>query len=395
MYLTSFVHRQDLFEIAERWFCGRPRRTDALRLTQILICDGFIVGVTLESIARSFLPIVYERTFYEKRIRTKGELRDAICLCTSDVTPRVLELCRRYQETPDFYYREAPINGVMCVDEHDQLLGLYRIKRPKRIAEKANRHFAAWLFKAVQNKARRMAEDRAQEWGIPIEYLVTPEKEMEKEFVEAERSIARSFLDGRIEFDRAPLTINDVGGIKVLGEPEKVARLESFLESHPNIRIVEREELRGHYQATNLILDVEWDPELVCRRYRDSRSWENYLNRGIPEDTLKEGLEPLIENAAPTICIELILSTFPDMVESELGNSIHEERIIPQRDNREYKGCLPMNVEFLLEYLFSVGFSPEVDIEPPTIKLWGRYLPDTLVSQIRRLYRLPEYDFFY
>lgn len=292
MYLTSFVHRQDLFEIAERWFCGRPRRTDALRLTQILICDGFIVGVTLESIARSFLPIVYERTFYEKRIRTKGELRDAICLCTSDVTPRVLELCRRYQETPDFYYREAPINGVMCVDEHDQLLGLYRIKRPKRIAEKANRHFAAWLFKAVQNKARRMAEDRAQEWGIPIEYLVTPEKEMEKEFVEAERSIARSFLDGRIEFDRAPLTINDVGGIKVLGEPEKVARLESFLESHPNIRIVEREELRGHYQATNLILDVEWDPELVCRRYRDSRSWENYLNRGIPEDTLKRTRTP-------------------------------------------------------------------------------------------------------
>ena len=49
MYLTSFIHRNELFDIAERWFCGHLSRNDALRLTQILICDGFVLGETLES----------------------------------------------------------------------------------------------------------------------------------------------------------------------------------------------------------------------------------------------------------------------------------------------------------------------------------------------------------
>ncbi len=93
--------------------------------------------------------------------------------------------------------------------------------------------------------------------------------------------------------------------------------------------------------------------------------------------------------------MELILSNFPDLVESELGNSIHEERIIAQRDSRIYKGYVPMNVEFLLEYLFAVGFSPEMHIDHLPIKLWGRYLPDTLISYVRRLYHLPVQDLFY
>jgi len=85
----------------------------------------------------------------------------------------------------------------------------------------------------------------------------------------------------------------------------------------------------------------------------------------------------------------VILSTFPDMVESELGSSIHEERIITQRDNKPYKGYIPVNVEFLVEYLFAVGFSPKVHVDYLPIKLWGRYLPDTVISHIRDLYQIP------
>jgi len=91
----------------------------------------------------------------------------------------------------------------------------------------------------------------------------------------------------------------------------------------------------------------------------------------------------------------LILSTLPDMVESELGNSIHEERIIAQRNNKVYKGYIPMNVEFLIEYLFAVGLSPQIPIDSLPIKLWGRYLPDTISSHIRKLYQIPEYGGFY
>ena len=101
-----------------------------------------------------------------------------------------------------------------------------------------------------------------------------------------------------------------------------------------------------------------------------------------------------MSGAARTISIELILTTFPDLVESELGSSIHEERIISQRDNKYYKGYIPMNIEFLVEFLFAVGFSPVDHLEEIPIKIWGRYLPETLGSYIRKLYALPDHDFF-
>ena len=103
----------------------------------------------------------------------------------------------------------------------------------------------------------------------------------------------------------------------------------------------------------------------------------------------------MIEGAAPTMFIEVIFATFPDMVESEFGKSIHEERIIRQRQNKTYKGYIPINVEFLVEYLFAVGFSPQTRIKRLPIKLWGRYLPDTLISEIRELYHIPEFDVIY
>jgi len=36
-----------------------------------------------------------------------------------------------------------------------------------------------------------------------------------------------------------------------------------------------------------------------------------------------------------------------------------------------------------------------VHIEDLPIKLWGRYLPDTLISHVRKLYHLPVQDLFY
>lgn len=395
MYLTSFIHREDLFGIAERWFCGRSDPGDALHLTELFICDGFVIGETLGVFAERLFSMIYDEPFQKKRIHFKGELRKALSQCTGRMTQRTEELFLLFRKNPDFYYLEAPINGVICLNQSNELIGLYRIKRPRRIAEKANRKIANWIFGIVQNRARRMAEGRAREHGIPLYSLLTPQDEMVREFTEAEEAIAKNFSEGTIEFDKRDLTIDDVGGIKVVAEAVKLASLEKQLAADPTIRIVEREAFGGDYRATSMILEVSYDPEHCCRRYRTSRSWEQYLNRGIPEDRLGKGLESFLVGAVPKINIELILSTFPDMVESELGSSIHEERIIAQRDNKMYKGYIPTNVEFLLEYLFAVGFSPQVQIDELPIKLWGRYLPDTLISQIRRLYHLPEYDLFY
>jgi hypothetical protein len=125
------------------------------------------------------------------------------------------------------------------------------------------------------------------------------------------------------------------------------------------------------------------------------QAWKRYLNRGISEGELRKGLDPLLKDSKATLNLELILSTFPDMVESELGKSIHEERIIVQRDHKAYQGYIPANVEYLIEYLFAVGLSPQVSIDNLPVKLWGRYLPDILSTHIRKLYQIPEYGVLY
>ena len=392
MYLTSFIHRNALFNIAERWFCNCPEPGDVRSLTEILICDGFVINETLAVLINRLLDMTCHRPFYQKSIRSKGELRDIICSDDRNTQPRVAELLRRYRGNPDYYYREAPINGVVCLDEHNHLLGSFRIKRPKRISEKANRKIADWIFEKVIGRANEMARDRAQLSGVPLDRFVTSAEDMLKEFMEAEELIAGSFRDGSIRFDRAASTIHDVGAIKIVAESDALRQIEKALMQTVDIRIIERADSRGKYQATKLILEVTWDTAYVCQRYLESRAWERYLDRGIPEEDLKKGLDIFLVDVEPKINIEVILSTFPDMVESELGNSIHEERIIAQRDNKSYRGYIPMNVEFLVESLFAVGFSPRIDIDQVPIKLWGRYLPETLSSYIRQLHNLPEHD---
>jgi len=395
VYLTSFVHREDLFNITQRWLCGCLEPTDGLHITRILICDGFVVGETLGTMADLLLGIIHEGPFQKENIHFKGELRDALCRSAENATPRVGDLILYYRTNPDFFYREAPVSGVVCLDKGRRLIGFYRIKRPRRIAEKANRYIANWIFRMVQDRAREMAGERASKLGIPMERLLTPKEEMAREFTNAEGIIAEKFKEGSIDLDRTALTIHDVGGIKIVGDDESLSHLQRRLSSYSTIKVAEKERYLGNYQAKSLILEVSWDKELICRRYKESRAWKKYLNRGIPEEELEKGLEPLLGGAKPTLNIELILSTLPDMVESELGNSIHEERIIAQRNNKVYKGYIPMNVEFLIEYLFAVGMSPRVSIDSLPIKLWGRYLPDTISSHIRELYHMPEYGGFY
>ncbi len=394
MYLTSFIHRDELFDIAERWFCGHLSPNDGLRLTQILISDGFVLGQTLENLAKSLMKRVYPGLINEKRIHFKGELREAICRGAGEVTDRERELFSLYRMNPDFYYRETPIDGVMCLDAEDRLTGLYRIKRPRRIAEKANRKIANWIFSVVQSRAQEMAAERARKYGITLELLLTPESEMACEFVEAEKAISQGFGAGSVKFDREALTIHDVGGIKIVANDEQLVEIEDALHLDPNIRVVQEESFSGSFRARSLVLECSWDAEQAFRRYRECRCWQKYLNRGISQRDLMKGLEWLLHDPGTTINVELILSNFPDLVESELGNSIHEERIIAQRDSKVYQGYIPMNVEFLIEYLFAVGFSPQTHIDHIPIKLWGRYLPDTLISYMRQLYLLPVQDLF-
>ena len=71
---------------------------------------------------------------------------------------------------------------------------------------------------------------------------------------------------------------------------------------------------------------------------------------------------------------------------------MHETRIFAQRSNQRVFGNIPVNIEYLMEYLLAVGLSPKVDLEDIPIKIWGRYLPETLAYCIRKLFGMPEYS---
>ncbi|MDR3568345.1 MAG: hypothetical protein P4L43_09985 [Syntrophobacteraceae bacterium] len=395
MYLTSFIHREELLRIVERWLCANPEVLDAALLTRIFICDGYVLGQTLEAAIGEILRNFHDPNFRRVPIRSKGELRDALFSMAGDRSRRIDYLLGRYRENPEYFFYQTPYSGVLCLDESDRFIGSYRIKRPKRIAEKANRRIASWIFETVRDRAQSLARGRAQRWGVPLDRLITSPEEMEREFIEAEESLAASFQKGQIRFERSSITINDVGGMKVIGSKEKLQAIEAALNCDPRIIVSERQSFHGNYEALSLTLDIAWDPEAVCRKYRDLRIWEKFVNRGIAASELKKGLEPFLENSEERIRVELMLCTPESMVESELGSSMHEERIIAQRDFKPYRGYIPTNVEFLLEYIFAVGFSPAAKIGAIPIKLWGRYLPDTLGMFVRELFELPEYDLFY
>ena len=395
MYITSFVHREELFNMVQRWLCDRLEPSDGLRVTQILLCDGFILGETLDTLTRQLLSSFSSEPYRAQRLHFKGELRDIICGSVRTPNSRTLELIESFRKNPEFYYTEAPVDGTAYLDHFEKLLAIYRIKRPRRIAEKANRYIANHIFRMVQNRARQMAEERAQLIGVPLENLLTAEEDMEREFTLAEEMISGAFRQGEARFEKPAVTINDVGGIKYITDEESLYHIEEFFLKHHEFKVFERSEHTGNYRAKSFVVDLPWDKEKICRNFIENRAWEKYVNRGIPETELQKGLEQFVDGAEPRICIEVTLTTFDDLVESELGLGIHEERIIAQRGQMVYVGHIPMNVEFLVEYLFAVAVSPRIRIDRLPVKLWGRYLPDTISYHIRQLYYLSEHDALY
>ena len=78
---------------------------------------------------------------------------------------------------------------------------------------------------------------------------------------------------------------------------------------------------------------------------------------------------------------------FQEYLESEIGRSIHEERVLRQRLHPEYNGHLAVNIRHLMTYIFMFcrgpGMKPIADVP---IKLWVKYLPDTFERMVRDIY---------
>jgi len=113
--------------------------------------------------------------------------------------------------------------------------------------------------------------------------------------------------------------------------------------------------------------------------------WSFAAGRGLPIEDLDRRFGAYVESCRRTFRVELILTTFEDLVESEFGVGIHEQRILEQRDVAADFGRIARNASSIIEYMLRLATSPTVKIDEIPFKIWGRYIRDTVAHEIAEL----------
>ncbi len=63
-----------------------------------------------------------------------------------------------------------------------------------------------------------------------------------------------------------------------------------------------------------------------------------------------------------------------------------EERVVHQRTRPPHSGQIATNSSIAMTHLLLVAISPTVIVDELSVKIWGRYLPDTLALSMSRLF---------
>jgi hypothetical protein len=207
----------------------------------------------------------------------------------------------------------------------------------------------------------------------------------------AERDIILEFKEKGVKLPERIMTIKDVLGLKLIQNGISVAALEDVLHQLPGTTIIEKEVHSGNYNATHYVVELTVDLAHIRQRFSEGPGNGAYRYRGLPARHSFRDFDRFLRTGARTVQLDLIFTTAEEMIESEMGRSMHETRIVRQRRLQDGCGNITTNIEYIIEFLLAVGMSPATRIDEIPIKIWGRYLPDTLSNEIRKLYQLPEY----
>lgn len=388
MQLTGLIHRERLMDLTTRWFQDRLQPGDGRFLTQLSHYESLVTAPVVIDLLVGIQRVVHRGPMHLARLQTKDQLREALLRSCPDPSPREAELFSRYREYPDEFFPGTPGDLVLGLRDDGSIVGMARVKRLKRLAEKGSRRVTHHLEGRIREQAKAHAARRAAERAVPLDHLISSDAEMAEDFYAAERLVAQSFRDGSLSFHPADLKVDDVIGIKVICSTEDMARVEQAIRSHPLVVGVEREVHQGHYNDINLVAELALPPvdEIIDReRHRD---WSTCSRRGLTPAELAEGFPDYVASGARTFCAEVILTTRQDLVESEFGSSIHESRILGQRKGLSAGGRIASNASFLFEYMFMLALSPTVEIHALPVKMWGRYLPDVYSIAVMELFGL-------
>jgi hypothetical protein len=391
--ITSYLHRDTLYDSIYRWMCDDVRSGDGWLITSLVAFNNAFVSRYLADFARKAIGNLYPgMPLVGRPVHIKGELKDAIVVRPPYTNPRIEEMLSQYHMHPERYYRETPFSAQLYFIPYscgDVYVGSHRIKRVRRLAEKSARRIIDRIFANIRERANALADDRARRQGIPRESLVTEPEDMAREFEKAESKLVDDLRNRRRIHEDNELIINDVAGIKIISEDPDPKPLVSRLIQIQDCQVVEIEPHRGHYNATNVLVQLRPDKQRLLQQPLSGAFLRLMHSRGLDAEQANRAFAEFVQSGEDTVNIEVIISSYQEMLESEIGRCMHEDRIIHQRLRQEYRSYLAKNVEYLMEYLFALGISPQAEVRELPIKLWNRYLPDYFDDAVKRLFNIP------
>jgi len=393
--LTGFLHREDFKDVLFRVMSNKTQPDDCQHIKEIINFNVYLVQLYLDDICQELFSHLSGGQTWSTEVTTKGQLKDFIL----DVAPyrdeRYEELAAKYRKFPEDFFRSSPFYAKMyCTGTRERpvYLGHSRMKRFRRIAEKGARQIISVIFNQVKKRADELAAERAAKLGIPKDRLITSPEEQVLEFAHAERRFLKEIRKGLYYPDRETVLsscIHDVAGIKAIVEDRDMGRFEAYFMESPRFTVVEKETHKGAYNATNFIVEYRLDKKRLLEKPPDSRIEFVLAARGMVKERIIEDYRSFIEDAEETVLIEVIASTYREMLESELGRCMHEERILGQREKIQYRSIVARNVRYMMEFLFLFAQSGKESFQEMPIKLWERTLPDSYDHAVRMLWDIP------
>ena len=390
--IGSYLHRKEFEDLIWRWMHGQVKEDDPETVTKLIHFNSIYTSRYLDMWSRQLFTALSHTETTSVAVKTKAELKDALVSYPHYHNERIDNLIRKYIANRQNYYIETPINAKLffCGQnmEH-RLVGTNRIKRTRRLAEKASRRIIDHIFESIKKKAEKLADLRAEKAGIKLSQLVTPPEQMIREFEDAEKKIVDDLKTGKTLPRIHPSPINDVAGLKIILESEQKSELFDYIETRTCCDVIEIEPHKSeHYNATNLILRCRPKKDILFSEPIDIELIKAMRSRGLWQSDIQLDFEKFVLSGEDDIYMEIIYSSYEDILESEIGLSMHEDRIIDQRQKQQYKGHLAGNIEFLIQYLFTFASFPSKNLYELPIKLWTRYLPDYFEETLRKCYRL-------
>lgn len=377
--INSFLHREHLSRIIRRWLSDALQPGDVDEILQLVHFNNVYVSRYLDRFAADLFTRLHGSDLHKRSVVTKGDLRDRIITSLPRHCARCAELGAAYTRDPGHYFRETPFHGSLYFSDGqgaEQYIGSSRVKRIRRLAEKSARRLVDWLHDAKD----------ASPYGRGGHQDQSPEALLQAETRLLACLQAQHFL-------QAPesLVINDVAGLKVILDAHELERLLDLL-AEAGCTLVEREHHDGTYRATNLVIDYRPDREAILAGPLHDRMLRVFAAHGYTAAQVDTAFREFVQSGEEYVSLEIIVTSYLEMLESEIGRCMHEERIIRQRHNPRYYGQLAQNIGFLLEFLFTFPALPYRRLERLPVRIRDRYLPDYFDEVRRRLFNNPSVE---